>query len=140
MICSYLWWWISTRTTVFSLICEEKWVFVSSGYAKVGEIDKCSSDHFPITLSWAASVWTSQRNKFHCYRKLLWCMGSSVEKIQLTDRLDKDIRLQPLHTNILGSLIYSRNLIEGKLSLNHLKFSLYSYVLYVIYSSVMFKH
>ena len=47
---------ISDRSTILSGIGEEKWVSVSSGYTKVGEIDKCSRDHFPNALSWAASV------------------------------------------------------------------------------------
>ena len=38
-------------------------------------------------------------------------------RINVTDRLDKDIRLQPLCEKTLSSMTCSRNLIEGKLSL-----------------------
>ena len=42
--------------TIFSDTVEEKWVSVSSRYVNVGEIDKYSTDNFPIALPWAASL------------------------------------------------------------------------------------
>ena len=42
----------------------------------------------------------------------VWGSGRLIEKIKLNDRLNKDIRLQPLCENTFSSLIYTRNLIE----------------------------
>ena len=108
---------------------------------KVGKIENCSRDHFPIALSWASTVRISQRNISHCENKprkkmcnfvffflqINYVSGSSrsIERIKLNDRLNKDIRLQPLCENTFSSLIYTRNLIEL------LKNFLFSYFLHV---------
>ena len=42
-------------------------------------------------------------------------------RIMVTDRLDKDIRLLPLCKKTLSSMTCSRNLNEGKLSLDSLR-------------------
>ena len=57
---------ICDRSTILIGRGEEKWVSVSSGYTKVGKIENCSRDHFPIALSWASIVKISQRNISHC--------------------------------------------------------------------------
>ena len=85
-----------------------------------------STDHFPIALSWASTVRISQRNISHCESKprkkmcnfvffflqINYVSGSSrsIERIKLNDRLNKDIRLQPLCEYTSSSLIYLRNL------------------------------
>ena len=70
---------------------------------------------------------------FFLQSKYVWGSGRSIERIKLNDRLNKDIRLQPLGENTLRSLIYSRNLFEGNFLyiIEQIRNFLFSYLLHV---------